>query len=90
MRIKCPTCGERDLREFHYLGSAKLMDRPDADAGAEAFHDYIHLRDNPAGLNRELWLHEYGCRSWLLAERDTVTHEFHSVELAADAPRGQK
>ena len=28
MRICCPICGERDLREFHYEGSSKLIDRP--------------------------------------------------------------
>ena len=36
MRINCPVCGERDSREFHYRGSAKLMDRPAGDAGEAA------------------------------------------------------
>ena len=51
MRLTCPLCGERDLREFAYRGSAKLLARPAADAGAAAFHDYLNLRDNPAGPN---------------------------------------
>jgi sarcosine oxidase subunit delta len=83
MRIKCPYCGERDADEFGYLGAAKLK-RPDpntADAG-RTFYEYVYLRDNPAGLNAELWYHRGGCRSWLNVERDTRTHEIKSVALA--------
>ncbi len=90
MRIKCPLCGERDLREFHYRGAADLLDRPAPDAGEEAFFRYVYIRQNPAGMNRELWFHETGCRSWLLAERDVTTHEFGKVELAEMAKRGAK
>ena len=25
MRIPCPICGERDLREFYYVGDAKIV-----------------------------------------------------------------
>ena len=89
MRIKCPLCGERDSREFHYRGSARLLERPAPDAGREAFFDYVYIRDNPAGVNRELWFHENGCRAWLVAERDVTTHEFGRVILAADAGRGE-
>jgi sarcosine oxidase subunit delta len=84
MRLTCPLCGERDLREFTYRGSAKLLDRPAADAGAEAFHDYVHIRENPAGPNPELWHHGDGCRAWLLVTRNTVTHEIVSTGLARD------
>jgi len=90
MRINCPVCGERDSREFHYRGSAKLLERPAGDAPAEAFFDYVYLRDNPAGRNRELWFHENGCRAWIVAERDTVTHAFFSTVLAKDVKRGSK
>jgi len=87
MRIECPICGPRDSREFHYRGSAKLLDRPTADAGEEAFSDYVYQRENPAGRNRELWFHELGCRAWLVAERDVTTHAFFSVQLAKTAKR---
>ncbi len=82
MRLNCPLCGERDLREFHYRGSARLMQRPSDKAGAQAFHDYVHLRDNPTGVNRELWFHDMGCRSWLVVERDVTTHVITSVNAA--------
>lgn len=89
MRIKCPYCGERDAEEFSYLGAAKLK-RPDpgaANAGP-AFYEYVYLRDNPAGLNAELWYHCAGCRSWLIVERDTRTHEITSVASASSADGG--
>jgi methylglutamate dehydrogenase subunit B len=45
------------------------------------------LRDNPAGLHRELWYHEQGDRSWLVVTRNTLTHEITKVELARDVAR---
>ena len=90
MRLHCPNCGDRDSREFHYRGSADLLHRPAPDAGQAAFVEYVYFRDNPAGVNCELWLHESGCRSWIVAERDTNTHEFLSTNLAADIKRGRK
>ena len=60
MRIPCPYCGERDVREFSYLGDANVV-RPKTDDAA-AFHAYVNLRDNPAGAHREFWYHASGCR----------------------------
>lgn len=86
MIINHPLLGPRDASEFTYLGDASLIDRPDgmADGAEQAFFDYLYLRDNPAGLHRELWYHEGGDRSWLVVTRDTVTHEITKVELARD------
>jgi methylglutamate dehydrogenase subunit B len=83
MRIKCPYCGERDAQEFAYLGAAdpKRPD-PDAEGAAEAFYDYVYLRENPAGVIAELWYHTAGCHSWLRVERDTRTHIIHDVDYA--------
>lgn len=92
MLIPHPLLGLRDAQEFTYLGDARLIERPDGMAeGAEAvFADYVYLRDNPAGVHRELWFHEQGDRSWLVVTRDTVTHEIISAELARDvALRGK-
>lgn len=80
MRIPCPYCGARDAHEFAYLGDATVT-RPDpaaADA-ADAFHDYVYLRDNPAGAHRELWYHANGCRRWVTVTRDTRTHAISSA-----------
>ncbi|WP_029002813.1 sarcosine oxidase subunit delta [Azorhizobium doebereinerae] len=85
MRIPCPYCGLRDAHEFAYLGDATVK-RPDPAApGAEdAFHDYVYLRDNPAGAHKELWYHGSGCRSWVVVARDTRTHAIAGAELARE------
>jgi sarcosine oxidase subunit delta len=83
MRITCPLCGERDLREYYYLGASDYLDRP-AEGDQEAMHRYLHLRENPAGKTRELWHHEAGCGAWLLGERDATTHEIFGVALASE------
>lgn len=93
MRIACPFCGERENGEFTYLGDAKpkrpVVTAVEAGKGAEgeqdAFYDYVYLRDNVAGVMSEYWYHGGGCRSWLIVERNTVTHEISSVRAAAGA-----
>jgi sarcosine oxidase subunit delta len=85
MRITCPHCGDRDRREFYYVGDAQLIHRPAPDAGEPVWTDYIHNRDNPAGRTTDLWYHESGCSAWLVVTRDTVTHEVYDVQLASDA-----
>lgn len=89
MIINHPLLGPRDASEFTYLGDASLIDRPDGLTDPQAFHDYAYLRDNPAGLHRELWFHGQGDRSWLVVTRDTVTHEITDVQLARDVARAQ-
>lgn len=84
MRLTCPNCGARDLREFTYAGAA--LPRPKGDWSPD-WDEYLHLRDNPAGRSQEHWHHGAGCSAWLIVQRDTVTHDIHSVTLAADVPR---
>ena len=89
MRIECPCCGLRDVSEFSYLGDASL-DRPDGmESSPAAMLDYVYLRDNPAGLHRELWYHGTGCRSWLVVTRDTRNHDIADVVFARDAARAR-
>ena len=89
MIINHPILGPRDAQEFTYLGDASLIERPDwqSAGAAQEFYEYLYLRDNPAGLHRELWYHEQGDRSWLVVTRNTVTHEITAVELARDVAR---
>ena len=86
MIINHPHLGPRDASEFTILGDASLINRPDWQAGDadDAFYTYQYLRDNPAGLHRELWFHEQGDRSWLVVTRDTATHAGIAVALAND------
>jgi len=89
MRIKCPLCGDRDHREFSYMGHETYLDRPAEPGWSARWNAYLHLRDNPAGVTRDLWYHEAGCTAWLLVERDTVTHDILRVDLAAETARGR-
>jgi heterotetrameric sarcosine oxidase delta subunit len=84
MRIDCPHCGSRDVREFSYLGDATVQ-RPHADAGdaLARFTEYVYLRDNPAGPHRELWYHAAGCQAWLVVTRNTRTHDILAIESRA-------
>ena len=87
MRITCPYCGERGLEEFSYQGDAGVV-RPEGSEAAEAWTDYVYLRQNPAGLHREHWQHLWGCRAWLVATRDTRSHAIAGVEAAGKAAPG--
>ena len=92
MIINHPLLGPRDAAEFVYKGDASLINRPDwqVDDAAELFHEYLYLRDNPAGEHRELWYHEQGDRSWLVVTRNTLTHEISNVELARDVALAER
>lgn len=84
MRINCPFCGERDSGEFTYSGAS--VRRPALD-GADCqtrFFEAVYLRDNPAGINSELWYHVFGCRSWLRVVRHTHSHRILAVEFASE------
>ena len=81
IRINCPYCGERDHSEFTYFcdGSVKY---PALDASMEDWLQAVFQRENIRGVQTESWHHVNGCRMWLLVERDTMTHEIHSVRVA--------
>lgn len=66
------------------MGDAVALKRPEPDAGAAAWDDYVHLRENPAGVTRDLWQHEAGCAAWIVVTRNTVTHEVLEAVLATD------
>lgn len=81
MRLPCPSCGERDRREFTYHGVA--LDRPEGGEWSGAWHDYLHLRDNPAGPTRDLWCHD-PCGTVAIITRDTVSHAVIDVALPGE------
>lgn len=83
MRLTCPHCGERDRREFYYLGADDYLRRPE-EGDLDGIHAYLHLRANPSGETSELWHHEAGCGAWLVVRRNVSTHEILSVEVPHD------
>jgi sarcosine oxidase subunit delta len=82
-RIPCPWCGLRDEAEFAYRGDASLA-RPAAEAGPEAFHDFVYMRENRRGWQLEWWHHAGGCRQWIKVVRHTVTHEIRATAPACE------
>ena len=71
LRIDCPTCGSRPYTEFSFGGEL-----PSEGAG---YFERAWVRENIAGIQRERWFHDAGCRRWLTVERDTRTNEIHAV-----------
>ena len=84
LRIDCPVCGLRDESEFAYGGDASTKRPGQANSDETTWHDFVFLRDNPAGVHLEYWHHVMGCRHWLIVERNTLTHEFGRIVLARD------
>jgi sarcosine oxidase subunit delta len=92
LRIPCPICGERDYTEFHYGGDASKSRPAHGTGDLQAWHDYVFIFDNPKGPHREFWQHVFGCRQWLVLERDTSTNRAGSCVLArtvAEAGRNE-
>jgi sarcosine oxidase subunit delta len=73
MRIPCPHCGPRAQSEFIYertLDSVVPLNAPPQEAMAKLF-----TRNNPRGVDDEIWRHTYGCRAWMVLTRHRVTNE---------------
>ena len=83
IRIPCPFCGPRDHSEFGYGGDGTIK-YPALDAPAEDWIEAVYQRENIRGRQFETWQHTSGCRAWLMVERDTMTHEIHSVRAVHD------
>lgn len=75
--IECPWCGQRDQTEFSAHGEAHIA-RPTETAtlNDEQWGDYVFFRSNSKGLHYERWTHNFGCRRWFNAVRDTVSDQF--------------
>ena len=85
MLIKCPHCGTRPVDEFTFLGDASVKRPSSNDPGSmDQWFDYVYLRDNPKGRFHEYAQHSGGCRTWLVVERDTQTHEVFSTVTARE------
>ena len=67
--LTCPNCGERDVYEFRYGGEVRK--RPGPSDTAEAWAEYVYMRANTAGVQKEWWFHRLGCKKWFQALRDT-------------------
>ncbi|MBM3945689.1 MAG: sarcosine oxidase subunit delta [SAR202 cluster bacterium] len=85
--IHCPNCGDRGVTEYRFGGEANK--RPLPEDSNDSWLAYIYRRGNRKGIQTEWWYHRYGCRQWLLVNRDTDTNEVIETgwpELAGGGP----
>ena len=87
LQITCPYCGPRAESEFACGGEAHIARPLDTDTLTDAqWGDYLFMRKNPKGLQREQWLHSAGCRRWFNAERHTVSYVFSKFYKVGESP----
>jgi len=79
--LTCPNCGPRDVNEFAYRG--EVTTRPQERPTLRELTDYVYVRRNVAGVQREWWYHRQGCGQWFLADRDTRTNAVSAVSVPA-------
>ena len=80
--ITCPNCGERNVAEFRFGGEYITRPQdPDNAASDEAWVDYLYLKQNKLGVQKEWWYHRAGCGLWFLAERHTKTQLIEKTYL---------
>jgi sarcosine oxidase subunit delta len=80
--LTCPNCGPREVTDFGYGG--ELSSRPTGRPSFRELNAYNYFRRNPAGIQREWWVHRSGCRAWFIAERDTTTNQVRFTALPQD------
>ena len=73
--LTCPNCGERNVAEFRFGGEYKQRPRNPEDRAAPAsWTDYLYLKENKLGPQKEWWYHREGCGIWFAVYRDTCTN----------------
>ena len=81
--LKCPNCGERSVYEFRFGG--EVNPRPDSKAASDDWAKYYYSRQIVAGEQDEWWYHNFGCRKWFVATRDTVTNHVEKTFWQTEA-----
>jgi heterotetrameric sarcosine oxidase delta subunit len=77
MQITCPHCGPRAQAEFVYERTVDSV--VPLDAEPEVAIETLFTRNNPLGVDEEIWRHTYGCRAWMVITRHRVTNEISAV-----------
>ncbi len=73
--IECPNCGPRNSGEFRFGGEYNPRPKNMKEITNEKWTDYVFLRENKVGVQKEWWYHRAGCGTWFLAERHTKSNE---------------
>lgn len=72
--LTCPNCGPRDVSEFRFGGQILTSGVSDTQGGR-----LVSFISNLPGPQRERWYHRFGCRRWLIAERNVQTNQVLST-----------
>lgn len=75
IQINCPNCGKRNQTEFKYGGEYNPRPSNPLETSDQEWADYVYMRDNKWGVQKEWWYHRQGCGLWFIAERHTRTNE---------------
>ncbi len=81
IQIDCPNCGMRNVNEFRFGGEYNPRPKEMMNVSNEEWADYVFLRENKVGVQKEWWYHRAGCGLWFLAERHTKTNKVESAYL---------
>ena len=73
--LPCPNCGSRNVQEYRYGGEYNPRPQRPLDVVDADWTDYVYMRANKMGVQKEWWYHRAGCGAWFLAERHTKTNE---------------
>ncbi|MCP4417026.1 MAG: sarcosine oxidase subunit delta [Chloroflexi bacterium] len=74
IQIDCPNCGMRNVAEFRHGGEYNPRPKGMMDISNEEWTNYIFLRENKVGVQKEWWYHRAGCGIWFLGERHTKSN----------------
>ena len=72
--IDCPNCGPRNSQEFRYGGEYNPRPGKPLEVDDVEWTDYLFMKVNKQGEQKEWWYHRAGCQLWFLAERNTKTN----------------
>jgi len=86
--INCPNCGARNAQEFRYGGEYNPRPEKPFEITDPEWVDYVYMRDNRRGVQKEWWHHRAGCGVWFLAERHTGTNEISKTNGWEPAQKG--
>ena len=77
MQVNCPHCGPRAQVEFTYERTVDSV--VPIEVTPDEAMKRLFTRENPRGVDDEIWRHTFGCRAWMILHRNRLTHAIENV-----------